>query len=1023
VRVCAIAVIVAIVALAGRVTTAAADVSLVLPTPSLPGFHSTQASLRSARSDLAAGLSPGLAASVSRAQVQTAAASRSGLRVRSDAFVFGSAATAERVLQAWRRAHHAGRVAVGDRGYSFTHRIAHTTFVAWRSQSRLGVLALTDGRGVSGPVAVAGKYAVLADSWLRRPLPSTAWGKVLDQIRANGTVSKTTALQAVALLYGAVPGVKAPGGRPGLALSGDLAAGWILPYLSRLDAAQRRVLARRLGLRVSGRVVRRLGLRASGPVAHAACLFCDYGDPTFNEDATFQAYAEHWVSEYGSTALGPLGMQVVVGTASVPKKAPTSLFADAAAMNDADGAIEKGPPSICRIRLFPAFGATTPQGQGWILAHEVFHCFEDRILGAGAWSSAPGAWVMEGLATWAAFAVDPVNYPPAVQKILDYIADPHKVLFQRSYDAVGFWLHLEDLDHGPYFWSLIPAIVTGGGTTADFAASGANTSPFWDSWGSSFLRAVTGELNWDMLCPCSYGTALGFVPKFGALKPGGFESLSGSATVYAPSYGASQYQFDDAGPIVHVAISGYARLSTQYNYVDSGLHGAWFCIEPGPCVCPKGSTGQVPPTQPLEPMALLGLSGEPLTGTQGSIQFYKLSDLCEPQTQQPQPPSPGSGNPGVSNGDPYILTFDNGHYGFQTAGEFTLVKSTVDDLEIQSRQVPYRLVLGWGGNSLAMNTAFAMRDGGAIVEVDKGFPLTLYIDRRRRPAHSGETIALRGGGAVQYFNTKVIVSWADGTRATVPSIGSEGVNIYVQPSASRAGRLRGLLGSADGKLADDFIGRDGKRYNAAQIQSVGLFVSTPREVRILLGGFGRSWRITQAESLFVYPHGKSTRSYLVPGFPRAPLSLRSVPRRRLLAAAAACHRAGVTNAALLDGCEIDYGATGEERLASSAAALQQASGLPPARVDLSGRWSGQYSGAFNGTFTLTWTQTGTILNGTIKLSNPHDTLAIHGTVTGTGIKFGSVGFATYTGSVFSNVMSGHYNTPRGGGSWNATKLS
>jgi hypothetical protein len=131
----------------------------------------------------------------------------------------------------------------------------------------------------------------------------------------------------------------------------------------------------------------------------------------------------------------------------------------------------------------------------------------------------------------------------------------------------------------------------------------------------------------------------------------------------------------------------------------------------------------------------------------------------------------------------------------------------------------------------------------------------------------------------------------------------------------------------------------------------------------------------------------------------------------------------VTNAALLSGCEIDYGASGDQRLVTSAAALQHTAGLPAAGVDLSGRWSGQYSGAFHGTFTLTWTQTGSSLNGTIKLSNPHDTLAIHGTVSGTGIKFGSVGFATYTGSVFSNVMSGHYNTLRGGGSWNATKLS
>jgi hypothetical protein len=423
---------------------------------------------------------------------------------------------------------------------------------------------------------------------------------------------------------------------------------------------------------------------------------------------------------------------------------------------------------------------------------------------------------------------------------------------------------------------------------------------------------------------------------------------------------------------------------------------------------------------PLNSDTTLGLSGGQFSGTSGSLRSYPLSQFCKPKKP---PPPPGPGPTGFSNGDPYISTFDGGDYGFQTAGEFTLVKSTVDDLEIQSRQVPYRFVLGWGGNSLAMNTAFAMRDGGATVEVDKGSPLVLYIDRHRRRAHPGEMIALPGGGTMTYYTTRVIVSWADGTTATVLSIGSEGVNIYVRPSPSRARRLTGLLGSDDGKLADDFIGRNGRRYSPKQIQSVGLFGATPAQVRIVLGGFGRSWRITQAESLFVYPPGKSTRSYLVPGFPRATLSVRSIPRLRLLAAARACHHARVTNATLLLGCEIDFGATGDHRLAISAGALQHTAGLPPAKVDLSGRWSGQYSGAFNGTFTLTWHQTGPRLNGTIKLSNPRDTVGIHGTVSGTGIKFGSVGFATYSGSVFGNVMSGHYDTPRGGGSWSATKVS
>ena len=177
----------------------------------------------------------------------------------------------------------------------------------------------------------------------------------------------------------------------------------------------------------------------------------------------------------------------------------------------------------------------------------------------------------------------------------------------------------------------------------------------------------------------------------------------------------------------------------------------WFCMGSAPCECPKNTEGQVPSTLPLGNVSSfpLGLSGDPGTGTDGILISYPLSHFCHPKKQ------PTSNNPGISNGDPYLNTFDHAGYGFQTAGEFTLVKSTVDNLEIQSRQVPYRLVLGpqWG-NSLAMNTAFAMRDGGAVVEVDKGSPLVLYINRHRRRARPGQVIALSGGGSVRYAHTQ-----------------------------------------------------------------------------------------------------------------------------------------------------------------------------------------------------------------------------------------------------------------------------
>lgn len=93
---------------------------------------------------------------------------------------------------------------------------------------------------------------------------------------------------------------------------------------------------------------------------------------------------------------------------------------------------------------------------------------------------------------------------------------------------------------------------------------------------------------------------------------------------------------------------------------------------------------------------------------------------------------------------------------------------------------------------------------------------------------------------------------------------------------------------------------------------------------------------------------------------------------------------------------------------------------------MSGVWSGQYGGAFSGTFVLHWTQSGSSLSGTIKLSNPSSTLDVHGSLQGSSINFGTVGggdVITYTGTVSGKSMSGSYKTPKGGGSWSATKTS
>lgn len=94
------------------------------------------------------------------------------------------------------------------------------------------------------------------------------------------------------------------------------------------------------------------------------------------------------------------------------------------------------------------------------------------------------------------------------------------------------------------------------------------------------------------------------------------------------------------------------------------------------------------------------------------------------------------------------------------------------------------------------------------------------------------------------------------------------------------------------------------------------------------------------------------------------------------------------------------------------------------RSTLAGTWAGQYSGALAGSFTIHWTQTGTVLHGSITLSNPKGNYGISGKVRGTAISFGAVGAgATYTGSVSGSSMSGSWKSSIGGGKWSAHKSS
>ena len=102
----------------------------------------------------------------------------------------------------------------------------------------------------------------------------------------------------------------------------------------------------------------------------------------------------------------------------------------------------------------------------------------------------------------------------------------------------------------------------------------------------------------------------------------------------------------------------------------------------------------------------------------------------------------GSGDSAASYGEPHEETFSGSGYAFQAAGEFTLVKSTTDDLDVQVREQRFP-----GAADVALDTATAMRVGPNIVELaaNSSGRLQLWVNRQ---AVAYGARALAGGGKI-----------------------------------------------------------------------------------------------------------------------------------------------------------------------------------------------------------------------------------------------------------------------------------
>jgi hypothetical protein len=86
-----------------------------------------------------------------------------------------------------------------------------------------------------------------------------------------------------------------------------------------------------------------------------------------------------------------------------------------------------------------------------------------------------------------------------------------------------------------------------------------------------------------------------------------------------------------------------------------------------------------------------------------------------------------------------MIDFDGSLFDFQQAGEFTLLKSTQDDFDVQVRQQPL------SSCCVSFSTAAAMRVGRGTVEVDRLGASKIAVYVNKAPVH-GSRVNLGDGG-------------------------------------------------------------------------------------------------------------------------------------------------------------------------------------------------------------------------------------------------------------------------------------
>jgi|HubBroStandDraft_6_1064221.scaffolds.fasta_scaffold00293_5 hypothetical protein len=582
-------------------------------------------------------------------------------------------------------------------------------------------------------------------------------------------------------------------------------------------------------------------------------------------------------------------------------------------------------PGGCEINVyntkFEGLDGNTTAG---ILAHEAFHCFQERLAETVETFNGVSRWIKEGEATWVMEQLHPGSSAP-LAAWPQYAKTPLLNYANRDYDGMGVFGHEGDVegDQSKVWLQLLPVFAAGEhhqDGTALGVLMGALSDRYFSFWGASYFEDQA-HADWHMGGPGPL--PIQAPPPQSVTIANGDNQFIGNVGPYLAQY----VKIGGTADILTVTLaSGYGELHDEGYGVEQTLDNVApvaLCLKIGGCRCPDGSPGASEHTIPAKSPVYVGMDGGSFSLVAAAA-GESLDKYCQ-KPDQPLPPgsgsSPGEGGAQAqggggetetppppaahSSGDPHLLTFDGHSYDMQAAGEFTLVKSTVDDLLIQTRTVP----LPGPHPVVAVNAAVAAVMSGhrVTLQLENG----LLVARIDGVVDSYEETEV-GLGSVQRLGTETgaayLVEWPDSTTMTVDQMGSVGLDVTITAPADRAGKLVGLLGTDGGTSTGDLVTSDGTDLG-----------SSP-SAQTIDGQYADSWRITQANSLFDYAPGQTSATFTDRSFPSSYVDSTTI--QGASQATQECEADGITERQLLADCVVDASSSPDHAVLSHYAQAQ-----------------------------------------------------------------------------------------------------